>query len=409
MQSPSNTTTSDAPTRPAGPPPGVSPGGPGGARPTAGLRPRPDLLSVDFDERPFTIAWELTRSCALACRHCRAEAQPKPHPDELTTEEAFHVVDQIAELTPPVLVLTGGDPMMRRDLFEITEYAISKGLRTSVSPTTTALTTKERLGRLQDLGIQMIHISLDGATEETHDAFRGFTGTYQRAMDTLGFLKELGIGVQVGTTVTTTNLHELPRMAELMAEHGVRMWSLFFLVPTGRGRIDEMITPEQAEATWEWMCDLSETAPFAIRTTAAPQFRRTMLRRIRSKQAEQAKAGEATSEVRMTGAGYQMREAPSGIQTRGVNDGKGFVFIDHRGGICPSGFLQLPAGNVRTDSLVDVYRNSKLFKELRDPTLLKGACGRCEFADLCGGSRARAYGVTGDYLADDPLCTIQPE
>jgi AdoMet-dependent heme synthase len=406
MPSPSNTTTSDAPAIPrGGPPPGVMAGG----GPAAGLRPRPELLSVDFDERPFTVAWELTRSCALACRHCRAEAQPKPHPDELTTEEAFHVVDEIAELNPPVLVLTGGDPMMRRDLFDIAEYAIGKGLRTSVSPTTTALTTKERLGRLQDLGIQMVHISLDGATEETHDAFRGFTGTFQRAMDTLGFLKELGIGVQVGTTVTTTNLHELPRMAELMAEHGVRMWSLFFLVPTGRGRLDEMITPEQAEETWEWMCDLSETAPFAIRTTAAPQFRRTMLRRIRGKQAEQAASGEATSEVRMTGAGYQMREAPSGVQTRGVNDGKGFVFIDHRGGICPSGFLQLPAGNVRTDSLVDVYRNSKLFTELRDPKLLKGACGRCEFADLCGGSRARAYGVTGDYLADDPLCTIQPE
>jgi len=410
VPSPSNTTTTDASAIPrGGPPPGALAGGRPTGSPTAGLRPRPDLLSVDFDERPFTIAWELTRSCALACRHCRAEAQPKPHPDELTTEEAFHVVDQIAELNPPVLVLTGGDPMMRRDLFEIAEYAIGKGLRTSVSPTTTALTTKERLGRLQDLGIQMIHISLDGATEETHDAFRGFTGTYQRAMDTLGYLNELGIGVQVGTTVTTTNLHELPRMAELMAEHGVRMWSLFFLVPTGRGRLDEMITPEQAEATWEWMCDLSETAPFAIRTTAAPQLRRTMLRRIRDKQAEQVAQGEAAPAVRMTGAGYQMREAPSGVQTRGVNDGKGFVFIDHRGGICPSGFLQMPAGNVRTDSLVDVYRNAKLFKELRDPTLLKGACGRCEFADLCGGSRARAYGVTGDYLADDPLCTIQPQ
>ena len=409
MPSPSSATTPtpDAPPTPrGGPPPGAIRSDRPGGRPAGRPGAKPELLSVDFDERPFTVAWELTRSCALACRHCRAEAQPRPHPDELTTAEARHVIDEIAELNPPVLVLTGGDPMMRRDLFELTEYAISKGLRTSVSPTTTALTTKERLARLQDLGIQMIHISLDGATAETHDAFRGFTGTYERAMQTLDYLEELGIGVQVGTTVTTTNVHELPAMAELMAEHGVRMWSLFFLVPTGRGRIDEMISPEQAEEVWEWMCDLSETAPFAIRTTAAPQFRRTMLRRIRRKQAEQ---GGDEGGVRMTGAGYQMREAPSGVQTRGVNDGKGFVFIDHLGGICPSGFLQIPAGNVRTDSLVDVYRHSGLFRSLRDPAALQGACGRCEYSDLCGGSRARAYGVTGNYLADDPLCTIRPD
>ena len=363
---------------------------------------KPELLSVDFDERPFTVAWELTRSCALACRHCRAEAQPQRHPDELTTEEARRVIDELVDLAPPVLVITGGDPMMRPDLFEIVEYAAGRGLRVSVSPTTTALATKERLGRLRDLGVSMIHISIDGAGPETHDAFRGFAGTYDRAQQTLAYLHELGIGVQVGTTVTRGNVHELPALAEQMAANKVRMWNLFFLVPTGRARVEDMVDAETAERTWEWMCELAEDAPFGVRTTAAPQFRRTMLRRLRTK--EGAKAG--AKPLRMTGAGYQLREAPSGVQTRGVNDGKGFMFIDHLGNVCPSGFLQLSGGNVRSESLAEVYRGSELFRSLRDPSALTGRCGRCEYADLCGGSRARAYGVTGSYLADDPLCTL---
>jgi radical SAM protein with 4Fe4S-binding SPASM domain len=291
--------------------------------------------------------------------------------------------------------------MMRPDLFEIVEYAAGRGLRVSVSPTTTALTTKERLERLRDLGVSMVHISLDGARPETHDAFRGFEGTYDRATQTLRYLHELGIGVQVGTTVNRRNVDELPELAEQMAANGVRMWNLFFLVPTGRARAEDMIGAETAERTWEWMCELSEDAPFGVRTTAAPQFRRTMLRRQR------AKAGAAP--VRMTGAGYQMREAPSGVQTRGVNDGKGFMFIDHLGEVCPSGFLELSGGNVREQPLAEIYRESELFRALRDPSALTGRCGRCEYADLCGGSRARAYGVTGSYLADDPLCTLDSE
>ena len=359
---------------------------------------RPDLLSVDFDERPFTVAWELTRSCALACSHCRAEAQPRRHPDELTTAEARAVIDELADLAPPVLVLTGGDPMMRPDLFEIVEYAVGRGLSVSVSPTTTALTTKQRLQRLRDLGISMIHISLDGATAETHDRLRGFAGTFERAQQTLAFLGELAIPTQVGTTVTRANIAELPRIAELMEEAGVRMWNLFFLVPTGRGRAAEMVDVETAEATWEWLAALSDRVPFAVRTTAAPQFRRTMLRH-RRRQA-------AGKPLRLTGAGYQLREAPGGVQTRGVNDGKGFMFIDHLGGICPSGFLQIPGGNVRTDAIATVYRDSELFRSLRDPSALHGRCGSCEYADLCGGSRARAFALTGSYLDDDPLCAL---
>ena len=359
---------------------------------------KPELLAVDLNERPFTVAWEITRSCALACLHCRAEAQPRRDPEELSTDEARGVIDQLVDLAPPVLVITGGDPLMRPDVFDIVEYATARGLRVAVSPTTTALTTRARMERLRDLGVQMIHISLDGARAETHDAFRGFAGTFDLVRRVLGDLQEIGMAVQVGTTVTRSNADELPAMVDLIAGYGVRMWNLFFLVPTGRGRNLEMVDVATAERIWEWMADLAQHAPFSMRTTAAPQFRRTMLRRAR------ARTGDMP--VRLTGAGYQLRDAPGGVETRGVNDGKGFMFIDHRGNVCPSGFLQIPAGNVRHDSVADVYRDSALFRSLRDPAALIGRCGRCAYADLCGGSRARAYGVTGSYLADDPLCAL---
>lgn len=376
------------------------------SHPAAPPRPsgRPELLSVDFDERPFTVAWELTRSCALACLHCRAEAQPKRHPAELTTAEARGVIDQLVDLAPPVLVLTGGDPLMRPDLFEIAEYAAARGLAVSVSPTATALVTKQRLARLRDAGVRMIHVSLDGAEPATHDAFRGFPGTYERTLRTLEMLHNLEMPAQVGTTVTRHNVHELPAMLDVLTRFSVRMWSLFFLVPTGRGRAEDMVDVETAERTWRWMVDLEGTVPFAIRTTAAPQYRRTMLLAARERSDA---AGE--KDVRLTGAGYQLRESPAGVQTRGVNDGKGFLFIDHIGNLCPSGFLQLSAGHVRSSRIADVYRHSPLFRDLRDPSRLEGRCGVCRFADLCGGSRARAYGVTGSYLADDPLCGLTDE
>ena len=274
-------------------------------RPITSGRPKPELLSVDFDERPFTVAWEITRACALACVHCRAEAQPRPHPFELTTAEAFDVVDQIADLNPPVLVITGGDPLMRRDVFSIVERAVSKGLRVSISPTTTALATRERFERLRDLGIQMVHVSVDGGDAETHDAFRGVEGTFSRATATLEILRDLGIGVQVGTTLARHNLHQLPQMAALMAEYGVRVWNVFYLVPTGRAHVEQMITAAEAETSWRWLAEYSRTSPFTVRTTAAPQFRRTMMMGVE----------ERGGEMRLTGAGYQIREAPTGVQT----------------------------------------------------------------------------------------------
>lgn len=360
-------------------------------------RPRPDVLTVDFDERPFTVAWELTRACALACVHCRAEAQPRRHREELSTAEALSVVDQLADLAPPVLVLTGGDPLMRPDLFDIAGHAIERGLRVAVSPTTTALVTRERLEQLRDLGVSMVHISLDGADAETHDGFRGVTGTYDRAVGTLEVLQDLGIPAQVGTTLGRHNLLQMNEMAALIGRFAVRMWSVFFLVPTGRATAGQMITAPEAEAAWEWLAELSERTSFAVRTTAAPQYRRTMMLRARVR---------GGGPVRLAGAGYQIDESAAGPRTQGVNDGKGFLFIDHRGNLCPSGFLQLSAGNVRTDPIASVYRDSPMFQSLRDPSQLTGKCGQCAFAELCGGSRARAFATSGDYLGDDPLCML---
>ena len=403
MSSPERRSVLGRPHRAEAPPtrrkPDVPPDMPKAGAP-AKPRGKPELFSIDLEQRPFTIAWELTRACALACVHCRAEAQPQRDPRELTTPEALRLVDQIVDLAPPVLVLTGGDPMMRPDLFEIVEYAIGRGQRVAVSPTTTALPTRERLKRLQDLGVAMIHVSLDGADAATHDAFRGVPGTFDRATGILDTLRDIKMPVQVGTTITRHNIDQLEQMADLMASHGINVWNVFYLVPTGRGRQDAMIDVATAEASWDWLAELSERAPFAVRTTAAPQFRRTMFRRAKER---------AGGPVRLTGAGYQLREAPSGVQTRGINDGKGFMFVDHIGNLCPSGFLQIPAGNVRTDDIGDVYRHSGLFRSLRDPSLLEGRCGRCEFADLCGGSRARAMGVSGNYLAEDPLCGLGQE
>lgn len=368
---------------------------PQSARPVAAGKP--ELFSVNFDERPFTVAWEITRACALACTHCRAEAQPRAHPDELSTDEALRLVDQLADLAPPVLVITGGDPLMRRDVFQLIERAVGRGLRVAVSPTTTALATRDRLARLVELGVQMVHVSVDGADAATHDAFRGVPGTFDRAVQTLEHLRDLGMPVQVGTTLARHNLHQLEAMAAFMTAHGVRVWNVFYLVPTGRARAEQMIAPEEAEASWAWLAAYSRTAPITVRTTAAPQFRRVMMQSIQ----------DHGGAMRLTGAGYQIREAPSGVETRGVNDGKGFMFIDHRGNVCPSGFLQIPAGNVRMEPVASIYRESPLFRSLRDPAALTGRCGRCRFAELCGGSRARAYAATGSPLGDDPLCTFE--
>jgi radical SAM protein len=371
------------------------------------LRPKPSYFAVDFDRTPFTVAWEITRACALACVHCRAEAMPRRDPRELTTEQGFRLIDTLVEIGRPILIVTGGDPLMRRDVEDLVSYAVGQGLRVGLSPSATALVTHERLQRLQALGLSMIHISLDGSTAEVHDAFRGVHGSHQRTIEILADAQTLRIPIQVGTTVTRRNWRDLPAVAEMVARLGVRVWSVFFLVPTGRGRVDDMLDASEHEQVLQWLHTVSAVAPFAVRTTAAQHYRRIVIQKERLARGEPADGPATDVRWELTGAGYAFRGGRAPVE-QGVNDGKGFCFVSHIGEVYPSGFLQLSAGNVRERSLVDIYRASPLFRELREPDLLKGRCGACSYRRVCGGSRARAFGLTGDYLAADPTCLYDP-
>lgn len=361
--------------------------------------PPPGIFGVDFAQQPFTVAWEVTRACALSCIHCRASAIPQRDPRELTTAEAFAVVDQVVAAGRPILVITGGDPLMRPDLFEIVEYAVGRDLRVALSPSATARCTREAIQRARDAGISRVHISLDGADAESHDRFRGVRGSFARTLRIISDLRELDISIQIGTTVCRNSLDQLQEIADLVYQSGAVMWSLFFLVPTGRGQVTDMVSPRDAEAVLNWLYDFSEEAPFDVRTTAGMHYRRVAVQRRQA-----AQVAGAPSVV--SGAGFTSDLL--GLSVRGVNDGDGFAFIDHLGNVCPSGFLQISAGNVREQSLRDIYRWSPLFQNLRDRSLLRGNCGLCEYRDLCGGSRARAYAVFGDYLATDPSCAWTP-
>jgi radical SAM protein len=358
------------------------------------------MVHADFDRAPFTIAWEVTRACAYACVHCRADAQHVPDQRELTTEEALRLIERLAEFgNRPILVFTGGDPMMRKDLFELITYASQKGLRCSLTPTATALATTERLEKAREAGIRRIALSLDAPSPEVHDAFRRVPGSWQRTMDILHRAQAVGLSVQVNTTVARHNVDVLPEMVPFIQEVNAVQWSLFFLVPTGRAHLESMISPEEHERVFNWLYDLSQSAPFDIKSTAAPMYRRVAIQRKR------AEAGG--SPVTFQGAGFQYADGLN-RPTRGVNDGNGFLFVSHIGDIQPSGFLPITAGNVRDDDIVEVYRHSTLFTDLRNPGKIIGRCGICEYRDVCGGQRGRAYGVTGNYLESDPACAFTP-
>ena len=332
------------------------------------------MVQADFNLAPFTIAWEVTRACAYACVHCRADAMHTPDPNELNTEEALRLIDRLAEFGSPILVFTGGDPMMRRDLHQLIAYATQKGLRCSLTPTATALPTTARLEKVREAGIRRIALSLDAPRSEIHDTFRQVPGSWQRTMDILHRAQWIGLSVQVNTTVAKHNVDILDEMILFLQEVGAVQWSLFFLVPTGRAQASNMISAEEHERVFNWLYDLSKNAPFDIKSTAAPMYRRVAIERKRAEQGND-------KPVTFQGAGFQYADGLN-RPTRGVNDGNGFLFISHVGDIQPSGFLPLTAGNVRTDDVIDVYRHSQLFTDLRSPDKIKGRCGVCEYRDL---------------------------
>ena len=348
----------------------------------------------DYARAPFIVIWETTRACALACVHCRAEAIPRRDPRELTTEEARGVIDAVRRFgdPPPLLVLTGGDPLRRPDTAELVRHGTERGLSVSLTPSATGAATAERLRALRDAGLARLAVSLDGATPEAHDAFRRVLGSHRHTLRILDSARALGIPLQINTTVCRQTLGELPELARQVAAYGVALWALFFLIPVGRAQVEQALTADAIERVLEWAADLR--LPFPIKTTEAPHYHRVLAMR----RADRPLA--ATSEAPVA---RSIGRAP-----RAVTDGNGFVFVDHVGTVCPSGFLPLPAGNVRTDDLVEIYREHPLFRTLRDPAALRGRCGVCEYRDRCGGSRARAYAATGDPLAEDSGCAWQP-
>ena len=350
-------------------------------------------------EAPFLVIWEVTRACDLACQHCRAAAVPEPDPGTLTTAQGRRLLEQVAEFGRPypLLVFTGGDPFKRADLFELVEYAEGLGLVPSVSPAATPLLTRERLARLAGCGARAVSLSLDGATASSHDDFRRVPGSFETTLAGARMVREAGLKLQINTTVTRQNVQELGDILRLVADLGVLTWSVFFLVPTGRGRALEEISPSEAEAVMHFLAQAGQFV--GVKTTEGHHYKRVLL---------QGGSSDHPLYVRLMASLQDLpRSRSAGRTPMHINSGSGFVFVSDLGEVCPSGFLPLSGGNVRHRSLVEIYRQAPLFLALRDPERLTGRCGRCEFREVCGGSRARAF-AAGDIWGDDPLCGYQP-
>ena len=366
-------------------------------------------FNMNYDENPFIVIWELTRACELKCLHCRAEAQFRRDPRELSFEQGKSLIDDIKTMGNAMLVFTGGDPLMRPDVFDIAKYAIDKGVRVSMTPSATPNVTKEAMQTAKDIGLSRWAFSLDGPTAEIHDHFRGTSGSFELTMNAINYLNELEMPLQINTVVSNYNLHALDEMAALVKELNCVLWSVFFLVPTGRGQTKDMISPAEHEKVFRWLYKLSKEVDFDIKTTAAQHYRRVV---IQSKQREHRKEGYGEVPIQYqqalmngtTGTIDGLGRAP-----KGVNDGNGFIFVSHTGDVYPSGLLPVKVGSVKEEKLSEIYRNSPILKDLRNPDKYKGKCGVCEFRNVCGGSRSRAYAMTGDYMESEPYCVYIPE
>jgi len=347
----------------------------------------------DYSQTPLNIYWEMTQACALTCRHCRAEAMPGPNPMQLTFEEGVQFLHQIPEFGSPLpqLILTGGDPLERKDLFALIDEARRLGIGVSITPAATPAFTREVLVRLKEHEVEGLGLSLDGSTPEKHDSIRGVPGTFDRTMAALRWAQELDMPVQVNSLVAAETADDIPAIYELLKQFAVSRWSLFFLISVGRGKVLQALSPEEAEKLMAWAFDTSLTTPFTVATTEAPSFRRVALERMRSK-------GLSGEEIKRSGT-YRSFE---------IRDGHGIMFVSNTGDVCPAGFLPVVVGNVKKARVADLYRNAPLFRSLHDPTQFEGRCGICEYNALCGGSRSRAYGATDNPMATDPLCEYIP-
>ncbi len=360
----------------------------------------------NYARRPMLIFWETTRACPLACRHCRASATMEALPGELTATEGRELIAQVAGFGRPypILVLTGGDCLLRPDLFELVEYATGLGIPVALSPSVTPSLTSQMIDRIVASGVKAVSISLDGAVAATHEGVRGIPGHFEETLQAIRALSSAGLTVQVNTTVMRANVDELADVAALVARTGAHIWEVFFLVQVGRGVVTEAVSPQEHEDICHFLYDASQHG-FIIRTVEAPFFRRVVARRLAGDPAP-----DGTLYQELSGRLRSLMGPPIGrprAQTASTRDGKGIVFIAHDGEVYPAGFLPLPLGNVRSTPIAQIYRDDPLLVQIR-AIEFSGRCGRCEYADLCGGSRARAFAASGDPLGEDPACAYQP-
>jgi len=355
------------------------------------------MESISNVKGPHIVAWESTVACNLACVHCRASAQTQADADELTTEEVFRLIDQLAELGQPIFVISGGEPLMRPDIFDIAAYGTQRGLRVAVSPNGT-LITPEVVRRLKEAGVRRISVSIDGSTAERHDAIRGVPGAFEAAMVGLAACREGGLGFQINTSVMRQTQDDLAAVRDLAVRIGAEAWHVFMLVPTGRGKIDDEVSPQEYEDILHKIYHMIGDSSIPIRVTCGPHFMRVVAQNRR-------KEGELPGVVRP-----RHRDHPGGLDrtTRGCLAGDGYSFVSYRGDVTPCGYFPVIAGNVRERPFGEIYLESPLFHSLRDLNQYEGKCGVCEFLRVCGGCRARAYSLTGNYLAEEPYCVYQP-
>jgi len=338
------------------------------------------------------VAWELTRSCNLACVHCRASAERGPYPGELTTYECLRVMDEIASFSKPVIILTGGEPLLRHDIFDLAEYGTTQGLR-MVMATNGTLFTEGIVEKMKASGIQRISISLDGPDAETHDAFRRVKGSFEGSLKGIEMAKKGGLEFQINTTITQANLHLIPEILNLAVGLGAVAHHIFLLVPTGRGKglKDQEISALDYEKTLHWFYEQIDKVPLQLKATCAPHYYRIVRQQSKKE-----------------GKKLASRESGLDAMTRGCLGGTSFCFISHVGQVQPCGYLELDCGNVRKKSFQEIWDQSEIFQRLRNTDGYQGKCGRCEFRKVCGGCRARAYEVSGDYMAEEPYCIYEP-
>jgi len=339
------------------------------------------------------IAWEVTRSCNLACKHCRAEAHTEPYEGELSTSEAKALIDTFPEVGNPIIIFTGGDPMMRADVYELISYATAKGLRCVFSPNGTLITAANAL-QLKEAGVQRCSISIDGADAKSHDDFRGVQGAFADSMRGISFLKDAGLDFQINTTVTKDNLSSFKKIFKLCEDLGAVAWHIFLLVPVGRATEiqDQVISAKEYEEALHWFYDFRKTTKMHLKATCAPHYYRIMRQRAKEE-----------------GLAVTLETFGMDAMTRGCLGGIGFCFISHVGQVQPCGYLELNCGNIKEQSFPDIWKNSSYFKQFRTQDEYEGKCGFCEYHKVCGGCRARAYSMNDNHMGPEPLCTYEPK